>query len=329
MKKIIILFVILLLPATFVFAEGEENERGAGKAPEMAVDEEIKGSKDITIGMVVQWYANEWFQEVIEGARVVAKREGVTFLVTSHENDSAREIAIMDDFIQRDVDAIAWITSTEAATRGVLWQAAKAGIPTITYVLEMRGAPQVAVIKFDNYGGSFANGIWAANYFKENRTGKPKLAIMSFPLYQSTIDRANGFIDGFKSVYPDAEIVAEQNAEGSMEKGMSIMENIIQANPDVNVVFGINDPCALGAASAVEAAGLNDVIVSGFDGAQDAKTAIKKGGVFKSSVLVFPDEMGTKIAEALINLAKDDWEKVTFFHNISYVILNPENVHQY
>jgi ABC-type sugar transport system substrate-binding protein len=152
---------------------------------------------------------------------------------------------------------------------------------------------------------------------------------MSFPLYQSTIDRANGFIDGFKSVYPDAEIVAEQNAEVSMEKGMSIMENIIQANPDVNVVFGINDPCALGAASAVEAAGLNDVIVSGFDGAQDAKTAIKKGGVFKSSVLVFPDEMGTKIAEALINLAKDDWEKVTFFHNISYVILNPENVHQY
>ncbi len=332
MKRMVILVLsVLCMVALTLFGVGckEESVPAEGAAAKIAVDEEIEGERDINIGMVVQWYANEWYQEVLKGAREVAEAEDVTLVIASHENDSAREIAIMEDFIQKGLDATSWVVSTEAATKEVLWTAAKAGLPVITNILEVRGAPQVAVIKFDNYGGSYDCGVWAGNYFKENRSGDPKLAILTLPGYGSTEDRAQGFIDGFKSVYPDAEIVAEQNAEGDMGKGMDLMESIIQANPDVNVVFGINDPSALGAAAAVEAAGLEDVIVFGFDGAADAKKAIREGGVYKASVLVFPDEMGKKTAEALINLALDDFEKVPFYHNISRVIITPENISQY
>jgi ribose transport system substrate-binding protein len=275
---------------------------------------------NITVGMVVEAMGNEWFQEVIAAAKQEASKQGVKLLIESSEWDPAKETQIFEDWITRKVDAIAVCLAQEAATRGNIWRATLAGIPVITNVLEIRNAPQSTVIKFDNYGGTFALGKWAADYFKKKFPGKKaKLAVLDLPIYQSTIDRANGFIDGFKSKIPDAEIVATQNAEGQMDKGMAMMETIIQSNPEVNVVFGINDPCALGAASAVEAAKVK-AIVFGFDGAADAIAAVKKeSGVFSGTVLVSGSAMGKQTVESLVKLVKG--EDVTFWQYIPFSLI--------
>jgi ribose transport system substrate-binding protein len=316
MKKIMILgLAMLILSGGLLFAEKDEAEE--------------KGDGEIVVGLIVEAFGNEWFQELITRAKEVAEQKGITLLVDSSEWDAAKETQIFDDYIQRGVDGIAVALAQEAATRENLEKAARAGIPVITLILEIRGGPQSTVIKHDNYGGCYNQGIWAAEYFKQNRKGTPKLAVLEFPIYQSCIDRANGFIDGFRSVYPNAEVVSQQNAEGVMDKGMTIMENIIQANPDVNVVFGINDPCALGAASAVESAGMDDVIVCGFDGSGDSKKAIKEGGVFVSSVLVDPVDYGERIVNSLYELANGNYEAVTFWQFVDDIVLTPKNIDQY
>jgi len=291
--------------------------------------EEFEGEKDITIGIIVEAYGNEWFQELIAEAKKVAAEEDVTLLIDSSEWDAAKETQIFDDFIQREVDGIAVALAQEAATRENLWKATQEGIPCITLILEIRGGPQCTVIKHDNYGGSYNEGAWAAGYFMEMGGTDANLAILELPIYQSTIDRANGFIDGFKSVMPEAEVVAQQNAEGVMEKGMSAMETMIQSNPDINVVFGINDPCALGAASAIESAGMMDAIVCGFDGSGDSKKAIAEGGVFKASVLVDSVDYGRRIVHSLVALAEGRADDVTFWQLVDDIVLTPENIDDY
>jgi len=317
MKKILIFFCLLViaLPGSFLFAEKEERVE--------------KAEGEVVIGLIVEAFGNEWFQELITRAKEVANQKGVTLLIDSSEWDAAKETQIFDDYIQRKVDGIAVALAQEAATRANLYKAAKAGIPVITLILEIRSAPQCTVIKHDNYGGSYNEGVWAAQYFKKNRKGEPKLAVLDFPIYQSCIDRAAGFIDGFRTVYPNARVVSQQNAEGVMDKGMTITENVIQANPDVNVVFGINDPCALGAASALEAAGMKNAIVCGFDGSGDSKKAIKEGGVFKASVLVDPVDYGERIVNSLVNMATGKYEEVTFWQYVEDIVLSPENINQY
>lgn len=322
---ILALVVAIIVSGSIIGCQTEEEVKAAVES----TAEEIKGEKDITIGIIVEAYGNEWFQELIAKAKEVAKEEGVTLLIDSSEWDAAKETQIFDDFIQREVDAIAVALAQEAATRENLWKATKAGIPCITLILEIRGGPQCTVIKHDNYGGSYKEGVWAANYFMENRSGEPKLAVLDLPIYQSCIDRADGFMEGFQSVCPDAEVVSQQNAEGVMEKGMAIMENIIQSNPDVNVVFGINDPCALGAASAVEAADMDDAIVCGFDGSGDSKKAIKEGGTFKASVLVDSVDYGIRIVNSLVNLAEGNADDVTFWQYVEDIVLTPDNIDQY
>jgi len=277
-------------------------------------------STNITVGIIVEAMGNQWFQEEIAAAKARAAKLGVTLLIESNEWDPGKETQIFEDWITKKVDAIAVALAQEAATRGNIWKATLAGIPVITNVLEIRNAPQSTVIKFDNYGGSFALGKWAAGYFKKKFPGKQaKMAVLTLPIYQSCVDRANGFVDGFKSVIPAATVVASQNAEGTMDKGMALMETIIQRNPDVNVVFGINDPSALGAASAVEAAKKN-AIVFGFDGSTDAASAVKDSKrAFSGTVLVSAKAMGEQTVDSLVGLVKG--QDVTFWQYIPFDLI--------
>ncbi|MCL5073433.1 MAG: sugar ABC transporter substrate-binding protein [Actinobacteria bacterium] len=309
--------ILVLLLVALSLAGCQTGTKAAVSGPEIK-------TTDITVGIIVEAMGNEWFQEMITAAKDEAAKQGVTLLIESSEWDPAKETQIFEDWISKGVDSIAVSMAQEAATRGNIWKATMAGIPVISNILEIRNAPMSTVIKFDNYGASYALGQYAGDYFNANMAGeKAKMAVLDLPIYQSTVDRANGFVEGFKTKVPDMEVVATQNAEGVMEKGMAMMETILQSNPDVNVVRGINDPSALGAASAVEAAN-SKAIVFGFDGANDAIAAVAKGGAFKGTVLVSAKEMGTLTVQALVKLVKG--EDVTFWQYIGFELVTPENV---
>ena len=309
--------ILVLLLVALSMAGCKTSAKAAVSGPEIK-------TADITVGIIVEAMGNEWFQEMIAAAKDEAAKQGVTLLIESSEWDPAKETQIFEDWISKGVDAIAVSLAQEAATRGNIWKATLAGIPVITNILEIRNAPQSTVIKFDNYGASYALGQYAADYFTANMAGeKATLAVLDLPIYQSCVDRAEGFVAGFQSKIADAKVVATQNAEGTMDKGMAMTETILQSNPEVNVIRGINDPCALGAASAVEAANAK-AIVFGFDGANDAIVAVAKGGAFKCTVMVSAKDMGTLTLQGLVKLVKG--EDVTFWQYVPFDLVTSENV---
>ena len=127
-------------------------------------------------------------------------------------------------------------------------------------------------------------------YIKEKLGGEAVIAILDYKMEQATIDRSDGFIDGVMEIAPNAKVVARLEAHAVRDKAMAVMEDIIQAHPDVNVIFGINDDSALGALAAMESAGLtnDNQLIVGFDGTGDAKEAIKNGSILQADVAQDP-----------------------------------------
>jgi len=113
----------------------------------------------------------------------------------------------------------------------------------------------------------------------------------------AAIDRGTGFhniADG------KLDVVASQVADFDRTKGMTVMENILQANPDVQAVFAANDEMALGALEAISGAG-KDVIVVGFDATDDAIAAIKEGRM-AATIAQQPDLIGYTSVEYAVKL---------------------------
>ena len=115
-------------------------------------------------------------------------------------------------------------------------------------------------------------------------------------------DRGEGFN---KAAQNKLDIVAKQAADFDRTKGLNVMENILQAQPEVNAVFAHNDEMALGALKAIEASGKTDVIIVGFDATEDAVKAVKEGKL-AATVAQKPAEIGAKGIEAADKIVKKE-----------------------
>ena len=105
-----------------------------------------------------------------------------------------------------------------------------------------------------------------------------KIAILDFPSNESCVDRVNGFLDGLGDSKDKFEIVAQQDGKAALDDSMPIAEDIIQANPELDAFFCINDPSALGAAAAIKAANKTGTIgVYSIDASPDGKEALVDG----------------------------------------------------
>ena len=97
----------------------------------------------------------------------------------------------------------------------------------------------------------------------------------------NAIERLNGINDAFAK-YPNIKIVASQTANFKRTEGMSVTENLLQGNSDIQGIIGANDESALGAVQALKGAGIEGVLVSGFDGSVDASNAVLNGDMFET-----------------------------------------------
>jgi ribose transport system substrate-binding protein len=127
--------------------------------------------------------------------------------------------------------------------------------------------------------------------------------LQGIPGASATRERGEGFhkvVDGKANV----KVIASQAADFDRTKGLTVMENIIQAQPEFDAVFAHNDEMALGAVKALKTANKN-VIVVGFDGNQDAKDAIQKGDM-SATVAQQPGLMGSTSVENAVKVAKGE-----------------------
>ncbi len=172
-------------------------------------------------------------------------------------------------------------------------------IPVVTLDRGAVSGDVVAHIASDNIAG----GVMAGEYIAELLGGTGKVVELEDIAGTSAArDRGQGFNDAIGAT--DIDVVARQVADFDRTRGLSVMENILQAQPEIDAVFAHNDEMALGALKAIQAAG-KDIIVVGFDATDDAVKAVENGEM-AATVAQQPGLIGTLGVESAIKVLQGE-----------------------
>ncbi|MCD7898086.1 MAG: sugar ABC transporter substrate-binding protein [Planctomycetaceae bacterium] len=251
------------------------------------------GEKKVSIGYVVQDLGNQYWVAMAEGVKARAAELGWEATVLDTRTDPARELANTEDLIEKGVDYLLVSPWDPDTGRTVVEVANKAGIPVAILDIGVAGGEVDTFIISENYEGGRLAGEYVASLL--GNQGKVA-SIESNPGYVIVALRNKGFIDVMNE--KGIAVVARQNADGQRSLGMTVMQNMLQANPDLNAVFCMSDEAALGALEAVDAAGLSrKVHVVGFDGTSDALESIRQGGM-TATVAQQPFDIGVMGVDA-------------------------------
>ncbi len=226
-----------------------------------------------------------------------AAKYGYTIVVVDANRDNAKQQSQVEDFISNKVDAIVLTPYDSTAIGSAIAEANKANIPVFTADIAStsKQGTVVAHIASDNVQG----GMQAAKLVCAAVGKSGKVAILDEPEVTSVQDRVKGFKNGLQAYCPGATVVADIDAGGERAKADSSMSDVLQSNPNVNAVFGINDDSALGAVSAIKAAGVTGKIaVVGYDAGPEAQAAIKAGTMYGDAIQ-YPDKIGAMTIDAI------------------------------
>lgn len=250
------------------------------------------------MALVVSTLNNPFFVTLKEGAEAKAQEMGYDLLVLDSQNDPAKELAAVEDVLNKDIKVL-MINPTDCdAVSAAIRAANRAGVPVVTLD---RGASRGEVashVASDNTAG----GQMAGELIVETLGGSGKVVeLEGVPGTSAARDRGAGFnaaIDAADGV----SVVASQPADFDRTKGLNVMENILQAQPEIDAVFAHNDEMALGAIKAIRASG-RDIIVVGFDGTGDGVSAVQ-GGTMLATVAqqaAMIGALGVETAAKVIN----------------------------
>lgn len=261
---------------------------GCGKKEEQAAAPATKGGK---LGLVISTQDNPFFVTLKEGAEKKARELGYELVVLDSQNTPSKELANVEDLVVKGINVLLINPTDSDAVVTAVKEANKAKIPVITLDRGSNGGEVVAHVASDNVAG----GKMAGDFIVESLKGSGKVVeLEGIPGTTAARDRGQGFNDAING---KLEVVAKQAADFDRTKGLTVTENIIQAQPEFSAIFAHNDEMALGALRALEAAGKKNVIVVGFDATDDAVASVKKGEM-AATVAQKPAEIGSKGVEA-------------------------------
>ncbi len=220
------------------------------------------------IGMVLSTLNNPFFVNMKDGAEKEAEKLGYDLVVLDSQNDPAKERANVEDLLQLGVIALLINPTDSDAVVKTVEVANKSNIPVITLDRQANGGKITSHIASDNIKG----GEYVLDKFKDEKGPINVVEIQGIPGASATRDRGEGF-HNIMDKNDKFNFISIQAADFDRQKGLQVMENIIQANPNIQVVFAHNDEMALGAVKAIKASGINALVI-GFDGNDDAKDSI-------------------------------------------------------
>lgn len=248
------------------------------------------------IGLVISTQNNPFFVTLKEGAEAKAKELGHDLIVLDSQDNPAKELGNVEDLLVKGVDVLLINPTDSDAVVSSVKAANRSKIPVVTLDRAANGGNVVSHVASDNVLG----GEMAGNFIVEKLGGKGKVVeLEGIPGTTATRDRGTGFN---KAAAGKLEVVAKQAADFDRTKGLNVMENILQAQPEIQAVFAHNDEMALGALKAIEASG-RDIFVVGFDATDDAVTAVKEGKL-AATVAQKPAEIGAIGVEVADKIVK-------------------------
>lgn len=267
---------------------------GAAALPHTAAAQE----NDYTICFVTFSLQIEYFQQTVEGGERAAEELGVELIVFDPQADASRQVTLVEDCIARQVDAIVLDPIESGSLMGPIEQAAEAGIPMVTLDTRIDHPNILSLIGVEQYETSREFGRYVAGYIAGAMGGEATIGLM-IASSEVQIARRDGFVDAIEAVLPNVEIAAEGDGRNILERATAEAENMLTANPDIDVIYATGDPQLQGGL----AAGLSqnrDIAFFGWDDVPDYFIPPLEEGRLQGFLMQSPDFNGEQGVRLLV-----------------------------
>jgi len=247
-----------------------------------------------SIGLAVSTQNNPFFVTLVEGAKAAADKLGVNLQVTDAGDDAAKQTTDIETLVSSGISVLIVNPVDSDAVTGAVQAAISKGVRVISVDRAVNGAEVDCQIASDNVAGAAMATQFIVDTLGEGATVAELQGITGA---SAAIDRSAGF---HSVADTKLNVVASQTANFDRSQGMSVMENMLQGNGDIQAVFAANDEMALGAMEAISGAGKN-ILVVGFDATDDAIDSIKDGKM-AATIAQQPALLGSTAVENAVAL---------------------------
>jgi ribose transport system substrate-binding protein len=265
------------------------------------------GAKDLNkIGISLGSMGNPFFVALATGATDKAKEVNPNVEVTAlgYDYDMNKQFTQIDNFIAAGVDLILLNPADPKAVAPAIARAQAAGIPVVAVDTAAEGAD--ATVTTDNVQA----GEIACQYIVDKLGGKGDVVIVNGPQVSAVIDRVVGCKKAFEASSGINVLSSDQDAKGSRDGGLNVMQSLLTRFEKIDAVFAINDPTGIGASLAAKQANRTNLFITSVDGAPDIEAELKD----TSSLVVASSsqdpyamaQLATEIGIGLINGKKPE-----------------------
>ena len=325
MKRTLLWVVVTVMSLSMIVGFSLAGCKTTTETTEATTAEATTEAAAKVIAVIVPPVENPFFGTMQVIAAAKAEELGYTTVKLVHDDDANKQLEQFETVIAQGVAAIICDNAGADATVAAVQKAKDAGIGSFLVDREI-SAEGVAISQIisNNYQGATVLAEYFAGLLPD---GGKYVELTGKDTDTNAHVRSQGYHDVLDPI-TEFEMVGQQTANWSQEEGFSVMETLLQKNPDIKGVICGNDTMALGAQAALIAAGRKDVICVGFDGSDDAIASIMAGEL-KATCLQPVAELATQAA-----IQADQWIKTGSTgkpekQSIDMVLLTPENANNY
>jgi fructose transport system substrate-binding protein len=284
-------------------------------APAACGDDDGGAGSGTLVGLITKTDTNPFFVKMKEGAQAKAKELGIELqtFAGKQDGDNETQVQAIENLIAAGAKGILLTPNDSKAIVPAVDKARQAGILVIALDTQLDPSNAAdSTFATDNFKAGELIGQWAAKKFAGKQ---PKIGLLDLNPNQVSVDvqRDQGFLKGFgidvrndKRIgdESDPRIVGHDATDGAPAGGRRAMENLLQKDPNINLVYTINEPAAAGAYEALKAAGKEKTVtIVSVDGGCPGVTNVK-GGVIGATSMQFPLKMAALGVEAVSKFAK-------------------------
>jgi ribose transport system substrate-binding protein len=282
------------------------------------------GGNDYTVGVSLASPTIPLYVSMADGIRAKAKELGVDVKFTEANEDPVQQLNDVQDLIAQGVDGIL-ISPIDEEAAIPAYEDARASDITIMSIARNTD-PEVEDSFIGAHWGKFGRQI--ANWTCDHAKGKGKIAMVKGPAGASFVEDMQDAYKGYmSSECPGMEIAFEGNSNLlTPDEGLSLTQDALSANPDLNVIYANNDDLAEGAITALEeSGGVGDMIITGFDGTPGGVENIRKGNQ-SMTIALRPYQWGELGLETMVKALNG--EEVPPLVEITTILIDDKNVDQ-
>ncbi|MBC5648896.1 sugar ABC transporter substrate-binding protein [Christensenella tenuis] len=328
MKKLVGIFLVVIFGISLIAcsqAATPATETSTGSA---GTEVSSGNGEALRIGYIENFASHEFYQNIIKGMKQTAEENGWSLEIADANGDISKQISLGENMLAKDVDALIVTPVDAKGVMPLIEQAEAAGVPVITEAVPLE--KQTCYVGIDDFYGGYIDGQAAGEYANENNI-VPKVLVVGAPALEVCVQRVEGFKTGLQEVCPEAEIVVEVDGGGTKDTAVAVATDALTANPDINMVMGINDDSTLGGLLACEAAGMDMSQVTGFgfgvEGIAAKNELVNPDSSYKGGLGMFPEMIGRLCVEMAAKAANG--EEVPVAITTPLVVMNGENVTEY